>query len=221
MSHINLESSRLRKTHSMSGTFGNIDSVLAHDLVLSDDSPSFMFFDAGSVDRTIVAPPRRIGGGQFFWIKNFGTTGNLKVVDALGVSIVIIAPDQACCIFSSMSRWASMSPQGSGGATGYTFNTVRVTGGGTYNAVNTDDLIIVANAAPAPTQVVMPLASTRVRGPVQIKDGKGDANINNTNVTFSGGEKADGLTSVPIRTMYGSLTLSPNPAGGWVILNFG
>ena len=67
----------------------------------------------------------------------------------------------------------------------------------------------------------MVASASRTRGPVQIKDGKGDAATNNITVAFSGGETADGLTSVPIRTAYGSVQLAPNPAGGWVILNFG
>jgi hypothetical protein len=67
----------------------------------------------------------------------------------------------------------------------------------------------------------MPASALRTRGPVQIKDGKGDADTNNITVLFNGTEKADNFTSIIIRSKYGSVAFAPNPAGGWVVLLYG
>lgn len=103
---------------------------------------------------------------------------------------------------------------------GYSFNAVMV-GTGNYAATTTDDLIVVQKSVGSPTQVTLIAATSRGRGPVYVKDGKGDATTNPITVIFSGTDKADGLTSVVIHTAYGIATFAPNPAGGWVILNFG
>jgi hypothetical protein len=110
---------------------------------------------------------------------------------------------------------------GGGGGGAYSFNTITVQSGVGYLASIPDDLIIVEKAAGSPTQVTLVAAGLRTRGPVYIKDGKGDADTNNITVTFNGTEKADGLGSVVIRTKFGAASLAPNPTGGWVILSFG
>jgi hypothetical protein len=112
----------------------------------------------------------------------------------------------------------SVLPSGGGGG-GY--NIVAVTTGAGYLAAITDDLIIVNKASGSATNVTMVASATRTRGPVQIKDGKGDADTNNITVLFNGTEKADNFTSIIIYTKFGSVSLAPNPAGGWVVLLYG
>jgi hypothetical protein len=119
-----------------------------------------------------------------------------------------------------MNHWAAQAPQGTTSGS-FTFNTVAVPSGASYSAGVNDDLIIVNKSVGSATQVVMVPSASRTRGSVQIKDGKGDANVNNITIVFSGGELADGLAAVPIRTSFGSVSLAPNTSGGWVILNFG
>jgi hypothetical protein len=112
----------------------------------------------------------------------------------------------------------SVLPSGGGGG-GY--NIATVSAGAGYLAVATDDLIIVNKTSGSATTVTMVASATRTRGPVQIKDGKGDADTNNITVLFNGTEKADNFTSIIISTKFGSVSLAPNPIGGWVVLLFG
>jgi hypothetical protein len=112
----------------------------------------------------------------------------------------------------------SVLPSG-GGA--FSFNIIAVSAGAGYLAAVTDDLIVVEKSVGSATTVTMVASATRTRGPVKIKDGKGDADTNNITVLFNGAEKADGLASVVIRTKFGAVELIPNPTGGWVIMNFG
>lgn len=111
--------------------------------------------------------------------------------------------------------------EGSGGGSGGGYNIVSVTTGAGYLAAVTDDLIIVNKTTGSATMVTMASSTIRTRGPVQIKDGKGDANTNNITVAFTGTEKADNFTTIVIHTPFGSVSLAPNPAGGWVVLLFG
>ena len=52
------------------------------------------------------------------------------------------------------------------------------------------------------------------KGPILIKDFKGDANTNNIALTFTGGELCDGQATVTIDTNSGWVTINPNPSGG-------
>jgi hypothetical protein len=108
-----------------------------------------------------------------------------------------------------------------GGGGGGGFNSATVAAGAGYLAATTDDLIIVNKTSGSATNVTMVASATRTRGPVQIKDGKGDADTNNITVLFNGTEKADNFTSIIIHTKFGSVSLAPNPAGGWVVLLYG
>lgn len=103
---------------------------------------------------------------------------------------------------------------------GYSFNIIAV-GTGNYATAPNDDLIVVNKTVGSPTQITMVASATRGRGPVYIKDGKGDASTNPITVVFNGSEKADGLTSVTVHTPFGVVAMAPSPTGGWVILNFG
>jgi hypothetical protein len=110
---------------------------------------------------------------------------------------------------------------GGGGGGGGGFNITVVTSLAGYNATVNDDLILVERVTGGSTTVTLVASVTRLRGPVYIKDGKGDADVNHITVLFNGTEKCDGLSSVGIVTQFGVLALAPNPAGGWVVLNFG
>ena len=98
--------------------------------------------------------------------------------------------------------------------------TTVVQSGSTYNALPTDTLIIIEKTVGSPTSVLLPLSAQK-SGFYYIKDGKGDAGTNAITVTFSGGQLADGNSSVQIAINYGGVQFAPNPLGGWVIANFG
>jgi hypothetical protein len=108
-----------------------------------------------------------------------------------------------------------------GGASAFSSNIVAVQSGAGYLAANQDDIIIVEKTASSPTNVTMVASATRTRGPVYVKDGKGDADVNNITVLFNGTEKSDGFSSIVIRTKFGGAQFAPNPTGGWVTMLFG
>lgn len=86
--------------------------------------------------------------------------------------------------------------------------------GATYNSVATDTRILVNKSIGSATSVVL-LSSASYGQPVLVKDIKGDADINPITVTFSGGQKMDNLTNVPINSPYGYFWFNPLAAGGW------
>lgn len=85
----------------------------------------------------------------------------------------------------------------------------------TYASVATDTRILVELAAPATCTITM-LASASYIQPVLVKDAFGTASLANPiNVVFTGGQKADGLTTYPIQNPYGAVWLNPLPSGGF------
>lgn len=89
-----------------------------------------------------------------------------------------------------------------------------ITSGAAYNSVATDTRILVNKTLGSATSVVL-LSSVSYGVPVLVKDLKGDADTNPITVTFSGGQKMDNLTSVPINSPYGYFWFNPLAAGGW------
>jgi hypothetical protein len=128
--------------------------------------------------------------------------------------------DRITGIYNSMPLSIIVDSGGGGGGGSFSYNIVPVTVGN-YLVSPVDDLVIVAKSVGSATTVTMPASALRTRGPVQIKDGKGDADTNNITVLFNGTEKADNFTSIIIRSKYGSVAFAPNPAGGWVVLLYG
>lgn len=98
--------------------------------------------------------------------------------------------------------------------------TTVVQSGSTYDALPTDELIIVQKSVASPTNIDLPLSSEKI-GFYWIKDGNGNASPTDPINAVADGELIDGFASVPIQTPYGALQIAPNPLGGWVIINFG
>ena len=91
--------------------------------------------------------------------------------------------------------------------------------GPTYASVATDTRILcyVDTPSPGPLTITL-LASAEYKAPVLVKDLIGLASSTNPiDIVFSGGQLCDGLTTIPIRTDYGSYTLNPSPLGGWYL----
>ncbi len=85
--------------------------------------------------------------------------------------------------------------------------------GATYNSVATDTRILVDKTVGGVITVNL-LAATSYFQPVLIKDIKGDADINNITVTFSG--TYDGVASpLTITTQYGWIWMNPLASGNW------
>jgi hypothetical protein len=85
--------------------------------------------------------------------------------------------------------------------------------GATYNSVATDTRILVDKTVGGVITVNL-LAATSYFQPVLIKDIKGDADINNITVAFSG--TYDGAASpLTISTQYGWIWMNPLASGNW------
>ncbi len=92
----------------------------------------------------------------------------------------------------------------------------EITSGATYNSVATDKRILVKKTVGSATSIVLSAAATK-EGPVLVKDIKGDADVNAITVTFTGGDTADGLASVPINFKYGGYWFNPISTGNWYL----
>jgi len=84
-----------------------------------------------------------------------------------------------------------------------------IAAGAVVNVAVNDGMIKIAKTVGSATQVILPLASTKV-GPVTISDFKGDAGTNNITVTLSGADKFPGnLTQWVIAGDGASITAKP------------
>lgn len=101
-------------------------------------------------------------------------------------------------------------------------NTEIIKAGATYNVLTTDTRILVNKTLGSPTSIVFPLAgSMQYPYGVLVKDLKGDAPTNGITISFTGGELCDGLSTIPINTVYGWYTINPVPGGGAWYLTYG
>lgn len=80
-----------------------------------------------------------------------------------------------------------------------------------YTPIATDLMLLVDTSA-GPVTILMPPASTRGL-PLEVKDDTGNADANNISITFTGGEKLDGLAPYLIDSKYGAVTLAPQVGG--------
>ena len=93
------------------------------------------------------------------------------------------------------------------------YNPTIVTSGSTYNSVATDTRILI-NKTVGGIITVNLLAASPYAQPVLIKDIKGDADVNNITVAFSG--TYDGAASpLTISTQYGWIWMNPLASGNW------
>ena len=90
-----------------------------------------------------------------------------------------------------------------------------ITSGASYTVLSTDSRILVNKTIGSATSIVFPVASA-IGYSVLVKDLKGDAFTNNITITFTGGQRADGLSSVPISTNYGAYWFTPKSGGFYI-----
>jgi hypothetical protein len=75
--------------------------------------------------------------------------------------------------------------------------------------------ILLDKTIASDTYLVAPLAASMLAPfPVFIKDLAGNANTNNININFTGGELCDGLSTMQVTSDYGWVTINPVPSGG-------
>lgn len=98
---------------------------------------------------------------------------------------------------------------------------LEFTSAGNVSAALLTDIVnlYINKASGAATQVTVPLSTGRGGRPLEIKDKKRDASSNNITVVFTGGQNADGLTSIVISTDGGWLRMKPD-ATGWNIMGY-
>lgn len=89
------------------------------------------------------------------------------------------------------------------------------TAAGNAVVASADQCLIIDKATGEATTVEIPAAADRNGVDIIIKDGKGDADVNNITPSFDGSETCDGLsgTSLVITTPYGILWMRPRPDG--------
>ena len=74
--------------------------------------------------------------------------------------------------------------------------------------------VLFDKSAGAASFVMFGLSATYLGIPILVKDIKGDAATNNINISFSGGETADGLSNIVINVAFGAVWVNPLPGGG-------
>lgn len=78
--------------------------------------------------------------------------------------------------------------------------------------------VLVDKAIGAATGLLFGLSANYAGSSIFVKDIKGDAATNNITLEFSGGEMAEGLSTVVINANYGQVRIAPLPlGGGWYI----
>lgn len=81
-----------------------------------------------------------------------------------------------------------------------------------YLAKATDRVILVDTSGGA-VSIVLPLASSRGGLDLEVKDDTGFADANNITVSFTGGEKRDGVAPVIINNPFGYARFNPQTGG--------
>jgi hypothetical protein len=89
----------------------------------------------------------------------------------------------------------------------------QVTAAGAVTAGPLDQYLGIKKTVGAATAITVGLAADRDGVPLTIKDEKLDASSNNITIAFTGGEAADGLTTLTITTSGGFVTLQPRDGG--------
>ena len=93
--------------------------------------------------------------------------------------------------------------------------------GTTVNVTVSDFVILMKQAAPAPTTINLPASATFQNGELLIKDIAGAAFANNLTITPNGVERIDGLATYVIGINYGMVRLRPIPSAvgnGWYVV---
>jgi len=97
-----------------------------------------------------------------------------------------------------------------------TIITTGATIGDPYDVLTTDTRVLINKDVPGPTYVLLSTAVSRSFNPVMIRDLKGDANVNNISISFTG--TADGLSSpLLITNPYGGIVFNPLDDGNWYL----
>ena len=98
------------------------------------------------------------------------------------------------------------------------FDTVVIISGATvgtpYDILVSTDKILLNKTIASASFLIAPLASSMTAPSVFIKDLKGDADVNPIQISFTGGELCDGLSTLTIDNPYGWVTINPVPGGG-------
>ena len=89
----------------------------------------------------------------------------------------------------------------------------------TYASVATDTRLLVELSPVSPITITM-LSSSSYSQPILIKDVNGTiSSVDTVTIDFSGGQTADGLTSITLQTAYAGIWLNPLTSGGFYITN--
>lgn len=92
-----------------------------------------------------------------------------------------------------------------------------ITAGATYNSVATDTRIL-SNLGIAGALGITMLSSANYTQPILIKDIAGNVGAGSIlTITFSGGQLADGLSSIQLQNAYAGVWLNPLVSGGFYV----
>lgn len=82
-------------------------------------------------------------------------------------------------------------------------------------SVQAADRVLLVNTSGGPISIILPPAPSRGGLDVEVKDATGNADPNNITVTFTGGEKRDGIAPVVINNPYGYARFNPVASGNY------
>lgn len=92
-----------------------------------------------------------------------------------------------------------------------------ITSGSSYNSVVSDFRILI-DLLPGNAITVLMLPSVNYTRPILIKDIAGTVSgVNTATINFSGGQLADGLSTVVLQNAYAGIVLNPLLAGGFYL----
>jgi hypothetical protein len=143
------------------------------------------------------------------------TSQNILTGTLLGTEVMyIVSPGNAAQGQSYQITTATLAAYFAG------FNTSTPTiikTGSSYPSVSTDTRILMDLTVATPFTITM-LASTNYSQPILVKDIAGNLSGTDTlTINFSGGQTADGETSIVLTTPYDGIWLNPLAAGGFYI----
>ena len=119
----------------------------------------------------------------------------------------------------TIADWRDV-PIGTAAETDVPVGVTRVhTAAGDAAIAATDQCLIIDKAVGEATTVEIPAAADRNGVDVIIKDGRGDADVNNITPSFDGSETCDGLSGADLKitTPFGMLWMRPRPDGAGYI----
>lgn len=218
----NLEDLQARRVRHLSPKYGVILHTLTGTFLVPDDGPSFLFFDPGAADRTVMLPVISPFAGQQYLISNSSSTRVLNITDADGVAVGTLGSLETGLFSSSMSVWRMISSSALGTAyLSMLLREPRLVTTGSDSVGATDMALAVSRAAPSTTAISLPAVASRNKVPARIIDWSTAVTDHTITLTPNGAETIMGQATWPLfsnSASLASITLYPSTVlSGWYV----